>query len=148
MSRTVVLFAYPDCQLVLSLAATDHGPTLAGRVARELVMFLRRPGGQSQFSEALARQARADGALRRVVDAVHADPGGARDLQSMANLAAVTPRYLSRPFRRCLQTMPGAYLARVRLERTRACLLEGERAPPSVYRERFGSGFAQTGVQA
>ncbi len=119
-----------DIDLALSLLAADHGSALAGRVARELVVFLHRPGGQSQFSEALAHQARSDGPLRRVVDALHADPGAAHDLENMASLAAVTPRHLSRLFRSHLQTSPGAYLTRVRLERARSCLLEGERAPP------------------
>lgn len=158
--------------LALSLVAADHGPALAGRAARELVMFLHRPGGQSQFSEVLAHQARAGGPLRRLVDALHADPGGAHDLESMAGLAAVTPRHLSRLFRRHLQTTPGAYLTRLRLEGARTCLLEGDRppslgrlsaqwklggaeqfrrlfhrhygVPPSVYRERFGLGTSSS----
>ena len=50
--------------LALSLVEADHGAGLAGQVARELVVFLQRPGGQSQFSEILRRQQSA-GPLRR-----------------------------------------------------------------------------------
>ena len=115
--------------LALSMVEADHGPALAGRVARELVMFLHRPGGQSQFSEILEDQGHAGGTLRRLIDRLHADPGAPHDLESMASFAAVTPRHLSRLFRRHLDTTPGAYLTRLRLERARACLSDaGPRA--------------------
>ncbi|PRY64194.1 transcriptional regulator GlxA family with amidase domain [Vreelandella songnenensis] len=109
--------------LALSLVEADHGAALAGRVARELVMFLHRPGGQSQFSEILRGQQRA-GPLKRLVDRLHADPGGAHTLESMAAQMAVSPRHLTRLFRRHLATTPCTYLTQLRLEQARMALLD------------------------
>ncbi|WP_031208601.1 GlxA family transcriptional regulator [Halomonas huangheensis] len=117
--------------LALSLVEADHGHELAGRVARELVMFLHRPGGQSQFSEALLSQQRAGPRLRPLINVLHATPGGEHDITSMAERLAVTPRHLSRLFQRQLGTSPGEYLTRLRLEAARKELITGE---PSLER--------------
>ncbi|UYG05185.1 DJ-1/PfpI family protein [Halomonas sp. LR3S48] len=154
--------------LALSLLEADHGSDLAGQVARELVLFLRRPGGQSQFSEVLASQHRANGALRLLLDRIHADPAAPHRLETLADSIGVTPRHLSRLFRQQLDTTPGTYLTRLRLEQARLALLASERPPPlerlardwqlggaeqlrrlfqrhygispTVYYQRFGSG--------
>lgn len=115
--------------LALSLLESDHGAALAGRVARELVLFLHRPGGQSQFSEILKHQQDA-GPLRRLLDHLHADPGADHRLESMAERMAVSPRHLSRLFRRYLDTTPGTYLTRLRLEQARLTLLESRQPVP------------------
>ncbi|MCH4562649.1 MULTISPECIES: GlxA family transcriptional regulator [Halomonas] len=119
--------------LALSLLETDQGSELAGRVARELVMFLHRPGGQSQFSEVLAHQQKASGPLRRLLDRLHADPGKPYRLEELADYIAVSPRHLSRLFRRQLDTTPGNYLTRLRLEQARLALVESPQ-PPSLER--------------
>lgn len=152
--------------LALSLVEADHGAALAGRVARELVVFLHRPGGQSQFSEALRHQQDA-GPLRRLLNQLHANPAGDHSLERMADVMAVTPRHLTRLFKRHLQVSPGAYLTQLRLEQARLALLnEREQlslerlaqrcrlggaeqlrrqfqryygVSPSVYRQRFAS---------
>ncbi|RCV89771.1 GlxA family transcriptional regulator [Billgrantia montanilacus] len=116
--------------LALALLENDHGSDLAGQVARELVLFLRRPGGQSQFSEILASQNRATGSLRRLLDRLHADPGRPHRLGEMADYISVSPRHLSRLFRRQLDTTPGAYLTRLRLEQARLSLIENHGPPP------------------
>lgn len=152
--------------LALSLVEADHGAELAGRVARELVVFLQRPGGQSQFSEILRCQQVA-GPLRRLLDQLHADPSVDHGLESMAELMAVSSRHLTRLFRRHLNTTPGAYLTQLRLEQARLALLSARESlslerltqrwrlggaeqlrrqfqryygvSPSVYRQRFAS---------
>ncbi|MFC3282411.1 GlxA family transcriptional regulator [Litchfieldella rifensis] len=116
--------------LALSLLEADQGSELAGRVARELVMFLHRPGGQSQFSEVLAQQHKASGPLRRLLDRLHADPGKAYRLEDMADYIAVSPRHLSRLFRHQLGTTPGSYLTRLRLEQARLALIESPQPLP------------------
>lgn len=158
--------------LSLSLVEADHGSALAGRVARELVVFLRRPGGQSQFSEVLRTQQHDPGPLRRLLDELHADPAGEYRLVDLAERVAVTPRHLSRLFKRHLATTPGAYLTQPRLEQARQVLIASPEPPslerlaqrwrlggaeqlrrlfqrhygvsPSVYRQRFRAMSAQT----
>tara|TARA_B100000929_G_scaffold28635_1_gene21080 strand:- start:269 stop:1273 length:1005 start_codon:yes stop_codon:yes gene_type:complete len=129
--------------LALSLVEADHGAELAGQVARELVVFLQRPGGQSQFSEVLRRQQSA-GPLRRLLDRLHADPSEAVDLESMAEQMAVSPRHLTRLFKRHLNTTPGAYVTQLRLEQARLALLN-EREPLSLERlaQRWRLGGAE-----
>lgn len=129
--------------LALSLVEADHGAALAGRVARELVVFLHRPGGQSQFSEALRHQQDA-GPLRRLLDQLHADPASDHSLERMADVMAVTPRHLTRLFRRHLQVTPGAYLTQLRLEQARLALLN-EREQLSLERlaQRWRLGGAE-----
>lgn len=152
--------------LALSMLEADHGLELAGQVARELVMFLRRPGGQSQFSEILDRQQDA-GPLRRLLDILHADPAADHRLEDMAERIGVSSRHLCRLFRRHLDTTPGAYLTRLRIEQARLMLLDAQQpvplgrlasrwrlgsaeqlrrqfqryygVSPSVYRQRFAS---------
>ncbi|QOR38252.1 helix-turn-helix domain-containing protein [Billgrantia diversa] len=116
--------------LALSLLEADHGSVLAGQVARELVLFLRRPGGQSQFSEVLASQHRTSGALRRLIDRLHADPAAPHQMEELAESLGVTPRHLSRLFRQQLDTSPGTYLTRLRLEQARLALVASEQPPP------------------
>lgn len=129
--------------LALSLVEADHGAALAGQVARELVMFLHRPGGQSQFSETLRHQQSA-GPLRRLLDRLHADPGGAHTLESMADVMAVSPRHLTRLFARHLNTTPHRYLTRLRLEQVRLALARS--GPPSSL-ERLANGLRLGGAE-
>ncbi|GAB2800965.1 GlxA family transcriptional regulator [Halomonas shantousis] len=116
--------------LALSLLEADHGAGLAGRVARELVVFLHRPGGQSQFSEALRSQQRNTGPLRHLLDAMHSAPSDDHRLDTLAARINVTPRHLSRLFRQHLDTTPGTYLTRLRLEHARQALIASPSLPP------------------
>lgn len=109
--------------LALSLLEADHGVDLAGHVARELVVFLHRPGGQSQFSEVLRGQQHNVGPLRQLLDELHTDPGADHRLEALAERMAISPRHLSRLFRHYLNTTPGAYLTRLRLEQARQAML-------------------------
>lgn len=154
--------------LALSLLAEDHGLALAAEVARELVMFLHRPGNQAQFSEGLKAQINSQGRLRRLVDRMTTEPLDDWSSETMAEALAVTPRHLARLFRQELSMTPGDFLTRLRLETARRLLLESDTSPaliaehcrlgggeqlrrlfqrhfglpPSLYRARFGSGGA------
>lgn len=70
--------------LTLALVEADLGPETARAVARHLVVFMQRPGGQSQFSVRTSAAATRDGTVRRVLDAVAADPAANHTLSSMA----------------------------------------------------------------
>ena len=86
--------------LALAMVEADLGSQTALDAARELVLFLRRPGSQSQFSVPLWSAQPATDAMRRVVEAVHLDPGAphrdrrpgvARRAEPAAPAAAVHP---------------------------------------------------------
>jgi transcriptional regulator GlxA family with amidase domain len=98
--------------LALALVEEDWGREVALGVARRLVVFLKRPGGQSQFSAHLEAQSRASGAL--------------------AARFAMSPRNFARVFTRELGVTPAKYVERARLERARACLEDGRRSLEEV----------------
>ncbi|MFJ3202546.1 GlxA family transcriptional regulator [Streptomyces sp. NPDC086989] len=129
--------------LTLALVAEDHGEDLALAVARQLVMYLKRQGGQSQFSVPLSRPP----ASRRDIDALRAhitDHLGA-DL-SAAALAArmcMSERHLARTFRKELGTSPAAYVEAVRVEAARR-LLETTDEPLEQVAAAAGLGSVET----
>ena len=69
--------------LGLAMVESDYGPDVARRVARWMVVFLQRPGGQTQFSVWTDRAA-GDGRLREILDAMVADPGADHSIAAMA----------------------------------------------------------------
>ncbi|MFC7549522.1 GlxA family transcriptional regulator [Plantactinospora sp. GCM10030261] len=129
--------------LALALVAADHGPEAARMVARWLVTFFQRPGGQAQFSIRTAAGAPRRWPLRRVVDAVRADPAGDHNVTTMAGLAAVSPRHLTRLFRAEMGTTPAQYVERVRVE-TAQGLLETSDLGVEVIARRCGFGSSET----
>lgn len=104
--------------LALALVADDFGPKLASRVARQLVMFLRRPGGQSQFSVSLepASATRRVDELRQYIAAHLSDPLTVSDLAAHAH---VTDRQITRVFKAELGMTPAAYVEHARVEAAR-----------------------------
>jgi transcriptional regulator GlxA family with amidase domain len=111
--------------LALALVEADHGADVARDVGRELVVFMQRPGGQSQFSTAMATPPARSDPLRAVTSGVVADPGADHSLPTLAASVAVSPRHLTRLFRSELQTTPGRWVERVRLDRAQDLLLDG-----------------------
>jgi len=150
--------------LTLALVEDDHGFAMAREVAQDLVMYLRRPGGQSQFSRYLAAQARSEGPIRDVqawaLENLSADLG----VEKLADRAAMSPRNFSRVFAQQTGTTPARFVEEIRLEAARGRLEQGEESldevaaacglgsalnlrrlferqlgvAPSEYRERFG----------
>ena len=111
--------------LALALVEEDYGAAVALRIARELVLFLRRPGDQSQFSPALARQ----GAERRPLRDLHAwmltNLDQRLDVETLARQAAMSPRHFARVFAREFGVTPARYVAQVRVEAARRQLEGG-----------------------
>lgn len=154
--------------LALALVAQDHDHRLAGEVARELVMFLHRPGDQAQFSEGLRCQLASHGRLRMLIDRVLNDPLADWNSERLADEIAVTPRHFQRLFRQQLQMTPIEFLTRLRLESARRLLAESDASltqiaehcrvggaeqlrrqfqrryglAPSAYRARFGHALS------
>jgi transcriptional regulator GlxA family with amidase domain len=102
--------------LALALVEADAGAEVARRVARSLVVFLQRPGGQSQFSPSTSMARPRSSLLRAVTDAVATDPAADHSTAKMAAAAATSPRHLSRLFRAELGLSPAQYVEAVRID--------------------------------
>jgi transcriptional regulator GlxA family with amidase domain len=151
--------------LCLSFVEADCGAPLALAVARNLVLFMRRPGGQTQYSAGLDVQSLATPRLRRLIGEIAADPTGDLSLPALADRAGMSLRTFSRAFQKGTGITPAAFVEMARIDRAKA-LLEtsdwslgrvAERAgfgsldalhrafqkrlntTPGDYRERFGS---------
>ncbi|QFZ18334.1 GlxA family transcriptional regulator [Saccharothrix syringae] len=129
--------------LALALVEDDHGRDVAHEVARELVMFLRRPGSQSQFSVPLWAARPATDPIREAVAAVNASPGARHHVPDLAARAGLSPRHLQRRFTAELGMPPAAYVERVRVEAARRALAEAD-DPVEAIARRLGFGSAET----
>ena len=129
--------------LALALVEADLGATAAQTIARWLVLFLRRSGGQSQFAAEVWTDPPRRDSLLQIVRAVHAEPGGDHRLAVLAERAGMSERHLQRCFRNELGTTPAAFVARVRVDAARR-LLEQERATVETTARRCGFGTAET----
>ncbi|MEV6115268.1 GlxA family transcriptional regulator [Streptomyces sp. NPDC052109] len=126
--------------LALFLVEEDHGPDTARGAARQLVVFMARPGGQSQFSARLTAKRADDSAVRHVMDAVTSDPAADHDLDSLARRAGLSARHLGRLFRSQTGMTPGQYVEAVRTEAAQALLESGGHSVEEVARlAGFGS---------
>jgi transcriptional regulator GlxA family with amidase domain len=125
--------------LALALVEEDHGPDLARDVARALVVYLQRSGGQSQFSAPLQGPPPRSPALRRIVDLVTADPSGDYSLGELARHLNVSPRHLNRLFRDELSTTPARYVEQIRFDLAKALLNQGHTATKAASLAGFPS---------
>ncbi|HEX6457864.1 MAG TPA: GlxA family transcriptional regulator [Thermoleophilaceae bacterium] len=129
--------------LALALVEEDLGPKVARDVARWLVLFLRRPGGQSQFSAALAGQRAEREPLRELqawmVDHLEAD----LSVPALAERAYMSPRNFARAFKREVGMTPAAYVETLRVERARTLLETAGEGVEQVAR-RCGFGTVET----
>ena len=129
--------------LALALVEDDAGRAVAHTVARELVMFLRRPGSQSQFSVPLWSAQPRTGPIRAALSAIHSDPGAPHGIADLAMDAGLSTRHLQRRFTAEVGTPPAAYVERVRIEAARRALAESD-DPVEAIARRCGFGTAET----
>jgi transcriptional regulator GlxA family with amidase domain len=129
--------------LALALVEDDLGREVAHAIARELVMFLRRPGSQSQFSVPMWSTQPRTGPIRAAVAAIHADPGARHGVADLAVRAGLSSRHFQRRFTTEIGTPPSAYVEQVRIEAARRALADGE-DPVEVVARRCGFGTAET----
>ncbi|MGW7518210.1 GlxA family transcriptional regulator [Streptomyces sp. NPDC054796] len=159
--------------LALALVEEDLGREVALAVARYLVVFLRRPGNQAQFSAQLSAQTARREPLREVQRWITEHPEGDLTVESLAARARLSPRHFARAFHAETGMTPGRYVDRVRLEHARR-LLEDTRggveeisrscgygtpeamrraflnalgASPAEYRRRFSAAPSATPVE-
>jgi transcriptional regulator GlxA family with amidase domain len=127
--------------LCLALVEDDHGVETGLAVAKDLVLFLRRPGGQSQFSPALKVQSAATPRLRALLAEIAADPTGDLGAAQLAARAGMSERTFARAFRREVGTTPAKFVEAARVDRAKA-LLETSDWPLARIAERAGFGSA------
>ncbi|MGW6902071.1 GlxA family transcriptional regulator [Streptomyces sp. NBC_00624] len=108
--------------LSLALVEEDFGRQIALTVARHLVVFLRRPGNQAQFSAQLTSQIARREPLREVQHWITAHPGDDLSVEALAARARLSPRHFARAFQAETGQTPGRYVDRVRLEHARRLL--------------------------
>jgi transcriptional regulator GlxA family with amidase domain len=125
--------------LALALVERDHGPDMARAVARELVVFLQRPGGQSQFSAWQGLAPQRDTRVRALVDRVTGAPADHFPIARLAGDAGVTPRHLRRLFLAETGMTIGDYVEVVRVEAARVLLEHGAAVGDTTHNAGFGS---------
>ncbi|MFG3163694.1 GlxA family transcriptional regulator [Streptomyces sp. NPDC048232] len=108
--------------LALALVEEDLGRDTALTIARHLVVFLRRPGNQAQFSAQLAAQTARREPLRELQQWITEHPGADLGVETLAARAGLSPRHFARAFRAETGTTPGRYVDRIRLEHARRLL--------------------------
>jgi transcriptional regulator GlxA family with amidase domain len=143
--------------LALALVEEDLGRRVALEVARTLVIYARRSGGQSQFSSHLRAQAAEREPLRELQDWLPEHLGADLSVEALAARACMSPRNFARAFRREIGMTPGAHVeslrveaARVRLESTgqkleaiaRACGFGTVETMRRAFHRRLGVGPA------
>ncbi|MEC5318713.1 helix-turn-helix domain-containing protein [Brenneria populi subsp. brevivirga] len=108
--------------LTLALVENDYGFTLARDVAQDLVMFLRRPGGQSQFSRYLLNQSKRAGPIRDLQSWILENLAGELSVDRLAEQLSMSPRNFTRVFTREVGTSPAKYVEEIRLDAARQLL--------------------------
>ena len=152
--------------LCLALVERHLGLDMALAVARDLVIYLKRPGGQSQFSQYLHSQMTQNAGIRHLQEWILSNLDQPLGIAELSARAAMSPRNLCRVFQRETGCSPAAFVERGRIELARRLLEEGK-APlkqlahrcgfssddhlrrvfrrhlgvtPLAYQERFGQG--------
>lgn len=127
--------------LALALVEDDHGRDVALAIARRLVLFLRRPANQSQFSAALSAQVSERDGLREAQRFVAEHPDADCSVAALARIAHMSERNFARCFATEVGTTPARYVEQVRVETARRLLEETDRGVERIAADAgFGTG--------
>jgi transcriptional regulator GlxA family with amidase domain len=129
--------------LALGLIEEDHGAQVALRTARSLVLFVRRPGGQSQFSAQLTAAPARREPLRDVQAHIAEHPAADLSVPALAARAHMSERNFARAFRAETGMTPAAYVEAARVERARR-ELETTDLPVQAVAAQCGFGTVET----
>ncbi|HPG25619.1 MAG TPA: DJ-1/PfpI family protein [Myxococcota bacterium] len=129
--------------LALALVEEDLGREIALEVSRWMVFFLKRPGGQSQFSAPLAGQIAERDPLRELQARVVEHPEADHSVEAMAKRAGMSSRHFARVFRAEVGQSPARFVESVRVEAARR-RLEDSRASIDEVAAAVGFGAAET----
>jgi transcriptional regulator GlxA family with amidase domain len=123
--------------LALALIGEDLGEDIARRTAQQLVVYRRRPGGQSQFSPLLQME-RADGRFGKLWDHVRTHLNDRLSIDELARLSCMSPRNFSRAFKQEVGVAPAKAVERLRVDAARADLESGN---PTIQQVAVARGF-------
>jgi transcriptional regulator GlxA family with amidase domain len=129
--------------MALAMVEEDLGRDIALEVARRLVVFLKRPGGQTQFSAQLAGQLAERAPLQALQGWIADHVDGDLTVERLAARVAMSPRNFSRAFRAEAGVTPARFFERVRVEAARRHL-EDSNASVDEIATRCGFGTAET----
>jgi len=118
--------------LALAMVEEDQGREVALAVARELVLFLRRPGGQAQFSAQLAVQLAERVPIRELQAHILDHPEGDLSVETLARRVAMSPRNFARVFTREVGTTPARFVVSARVETARRLLEESSESLQAI----------------
>jgi transcriptional regulator GlxA family with amidase domain len=126
--------------LALGLVEADYGAEMAAAVAKKLVVYHRRAGGQSQHSAMLELGARSD-RIQRVLDYARRHLDSELSVQELANVAHLSPRQFSRAFTSETGQSPAKAIERLRVEAARLMI---EQSRHSIEEIAAATGFIDT----
>jgi transcriptional regulator GlxA family with amidase domain len=118
--------------LALALVEEDLGRELAMKVAGELVMFFKRPGGQMQFSRHGEVELAGRSTLQELQRWIAAHPGEDHSIAALAHRTNLSPRHFARVFHNEIGMPPAEYVERTRIEAARRQLETGQGTPKRV----------------
>ena len=125
--------------LALALVEDDYGADLVRDVARSLVVYLKRAGGQSQFSALVETPPPQRSQLRALTEAIAADPAAIHTVKTLAAQASLSTRQLTRLFQTELGTTPARYVEMIRIDAARSALDTGRSVADTAQLAGFGS---------
>ena len=160
--------------LALALIEEDFGSRVALSVAREMVVYLKRSGGQEQYSEPLQFQTNASDRFAELVAWMTSNPTEAMSVESLARRASLSPRQFFRRFKAHFGSSPATFVETLRLNEARRRLTAGEssiegvaesvgfrgadsfrraferrfRVTPSKYRRSFGLPYERSRIKS
>jgi len=118
--------------MALALIEQDFGPIVVSRVAREMVVYLRRNGEHQQLSVYLDHRTHLHPGIHRVQDWLVAHPERKPTLAGLARIASMSPRHLARTFRRATGLTPKQFAARVKVQVARDLLDDPQRSVEGI----------------
>ncbi len=143
--------------MALALVEEDLGPLVVSRVAREMVVYLRRSGEQEQRSVYLDHRTHLHPGIHRVQDFIVQHPDQKTTIAELARIAAMSPRNLTRVFHRATGVTPKQFASKVRLQVARdliddpqrtvegiaaSCGFEDSRQLRRLWKQAFGASIA------
>ena len=126
--------------MALAMVERDHGRPVADRVAKSMVLYARRPGYQSQFSEVLNAQIASGAPFADLINWLESRVGQPIDIATMADRCGLTERTFYRKFVASVGQTPAKFVLNARLEKARTLL--GTDLPLKVIADRIGMGSA------